>query len=113
MDYLTTNQIHRTIELTTPFEAKESFYQAAVSYAHMRAEYYLADREKRKEMKGVLLQSDDALIQAWNSLHPSVCELVKAPGVSETNDSDCERIQNFACYLHFIMSVLSREYSGI
>lgn len=107
MDYITTSQIYQLIERTSPSDSKELFYQTAIRYAHLKAEFYLANRETRKEMKDVLIQSENALLEAWNRLGLSVYALVTDTSRSDSDGNDDDKIRNFACYLHFIMSVLS------
>lgn len=108
MDYVTTSGIFEAIERTSPPDLKDQFYQAAVRYAHVRAEYYMANKEVKKEMKDVLTQSENDLVDAWHGLSESIRVLFsKDTGWREAVCDDREKIRNFACYLHFIMSVLA------
>ena len=107
MDYVTTSSIFKAIERTSPADKKEHFYQIAIRYAHERAEYYLANKEAKKEIKDVLTQTEKALVEAWHELGVGVHALGKDTGWRDTGGDDREKIRNFACYLHFIMSVFS------
>ena len=108
MDYVTTSSIFETIERTSPADKKDHFYQIAIRYAHERAEYYLANKEAKKEIKDVLMQSENALVDAWLELGAGVRALPgKDKGWMDAEGDDREKIRNFACYLHFIMSVFS------
>ncbi len=106
MDYMTTSELFEAIERSAPKDLKERFYNAVITYAHLRAELYVEKGRATKEMKGRLKQSDKELVNAWDEL---VRQAGQETGLCKAVEWDHEKLGSFACYLHFIMSVLAFE----
>lgn len=84
------------------------FFEAATRYAHLRAEWYLARPEERREMDEGRTRAHNAFIDCCNILSRNMAS--QGLDVSWRADlgSDRKVIGDFACFVHAYLGFLAR-----
>ncbi len=108
MELSTAAKIYESIQLTKFDSLKRTLFAAAVRYAHIRAEWFLADSEGRKAVDQSRTLAHNALIDDCNILSRNMAKAGEDIGWRQAMGEDRKEIGDFACYLHAIFGVKAR-----
>lgn len=80
----------------------------AIRYAQIRVEWMLSDKNKRIEMDSIRTQSHNVFIDSCNILSRHMEKLSEDNSWRQLLGNDRKTIGDFACYIHFELSVKAR-----
>jgi hypothetical protein len=105
----TATQILMAIEASGVTEQlRRDMLAAATRYAHLRAQWYLATTEERRELDGTRTAAHNALIDSLNVLSRRMAVLGEGNEWRQALGEDRKRIGDFACLVHAIVSLRAR-----
>ena len=108
MNIQTAQRVHEAIEDSSLNVFRAELYAAAVRYARIRTDWYLAAVDEKMEIDRTRTLAHNALIDACNILSRNMKNAGEDNGWRTLLGNDRNEIGDFACYLHAIFGVLSR-----
>lgn len=107
------NQLEALAISTSIFETSlkhltDDLLRRAIRYAHLRAEWFLADLDTRKAMDTTRTRAHDAFIDACNILSREMGKAGEDNGWRRALGDDRQVIGDFACHLHCFVAIDAR-----
>jgi len=108
MNELEAREISTSIFGTSLSPLADDLLRRAIRYAHLRAEWFLADLDARKAMDATRTRAHDAFIDACNILSREMNKAGEDNGWRRALGYDRQVIGDFACYLHCFIAIEAR-----
>ena len=108
MEFGSARRILEKIEDSGIDELKTDLFKAAVRYAGIRASWFLATPEERRDQDRTRSIAHDRFIDACNILSRNMKRMGEDNTWREDLGSDRKEIGDFACYLTAILGVRAR-----
>jgi len=80
----------------------------AIRYAQIRVDWIISDKNKRIEMDNIRTQSHNAFIDTCNILSRQMEKLSEDNSWRQLLGNDRKTIGDFACYIHYALSIKAR-----
>lgn len=98
-------EIFDTISDTSSVELYMDLIQKAVVYAHIRAEWALADEKSQSNMRPTRTAAHNAFIAATAALALAMAESDESTAWRENIGNDRQESAEFACWIHYHLSM--------
>lgn len=108
MDYETAADIWHQLQKSHLIDLREALVDVAVRYARMRADYYLADVEERRELDSARTLCHNALISSCDVLARNMAQNGENASWRQRLGNDRKVIGDFACHLHAVLGIAAR-----
>ena len=105
MDFREARELFEELSRTRQQELLADLIESAVRYARIRADWYLADPEGRREMEELRTRAHNALIDNFNILARNMRKEGEDIGWWQRLGQNRQRIGDFACYIHCILGL--------
>lgn len=100
--------LHRQLSTTKHVTQKRELEIAAMTYAHLRAQWALAPSDERSEMDVARTAAHNALIDSCNILSRAMTRSGEDSSWRGSLGDDRKVIGDFACHLHCLMAISAR-----
>jgi hypothetical protein len=97
-----------SIRSTQHTSLRDDLIRAAVSYAHHRAEWYLAEPEQRASMGQARTAAHNAFIDSCNILSRQMAKSDESTAWRGTLGTDRREIGDFACFIALFVGLAAR-----
>lgn len=98
-------EIYDTISDTSSVELYMDLIQKAVVYAHIRAEWALADEKSQSSMRPTRTTAHNAFLAATAALALAMAESDESTSWRENIGNDRQESAEFACWIHYHLSM--------
>lgn len=98
-------EIYDTISDTCAVELYINLIQKAVVYAHIRAEWALADEKSQASMRASRTAAHNAFIAATGAMALAMAENDESSSWREHIGNDRQESAEFACWIHYHLSM--------
>jgi methionyl-tRNA synthetase len=98
-------EIFDTISDTCAVELYMDLIQKAVVYAHIRAEWALADEKTQSSMRAARTAAHNAFIASTAALASAMAECDESASWMENIGNDRQESAEFACWIHYHLSM--------
>jgi len=103
-----TRALHRQLSTTKHATQKRELEIAAMTYAHLRAQWALAPSDERSEMDSARTAAHNALIDSCNILSRAMTRSGEDSSWRASLGDDRKVIGDFACHLHCLLAISAR-----
>lgn len=108
MDYAQAQLIFATIERASSTDLVHDLFAKAIDYAHIRAEYTLADLAEKTAMEDRRTRAHNAFIDSCNILSRDMSISGEDNSWRRNLGNDRKTIGDFACYVHCTWAIRAR-----